>query len=44
MASETARALEAILMVADPLVDRFSAMEGWRRQYEDGVVVVFVRG
>lgn len=34
----------AILTPNDPLVGRFEGMAGWRRQYNDEVAVVFVRG
>lgn len=33
----------ALLAVEDPLVAGFDGMAGWRREYADGVAVVFVR-
>ena len=34
----------ALLAVGDPLIAGFDGLAGWRRQYADGVAVVFVRG
>lgn len=32
-----------LLAVEDPLVKRFETLDGWRREYADGIAVVFVR-